>query len=567
MEYVIDIMREYPALVLFLTVGAGFFIGRLKFKGFALGSVTAVLLVGVLVGQIGITLSDQLKSVFFMLFLFSIGYSVGPKFFRSLRGLGLRQALFAVLMSLCCFGATLLMATIMHYSVGETVGLFSGSQTCSSLLGVGGDAIGRLPLSKEQIQQQVNIMPVCYAVTYIFGTLGTVILLGNFGPRILGGIDNVKKQTRNLEEMMDRKEWENDPSFIKAARGTAYRIYKVQNEFFATSPTVKEAEAYFRSNGQPLFIDRIRSGNATFTARPSRRINIGDSIVLGGRREMMMDCGTTIGPEIHDSELLDYPIGRLSVMLAKKHVRDIRLAKLMDKPFMHGVLVAEITRFGKKVEISDTEILRRGDRLVLLGQPANINKAAARMGVTERPTNSTDLMFVGLALFIGGFIGALTFMVDSIPLSFGTSGGALIAGLVFGWLRSRHPSFGQIPDAALWLMNNLGLNAFIAVVGINAAPSFISGLVSVGPMLLLVGAVCTTIPLLLGLWLGHKVFKFAPAITLGCCAGTRTCTAALGAVQESLGSTLPAMGYTVTYAVSNILLVIWGLASVLIVGA
>lgn len=280
-----------------------------------------------------------------------------------------------------------------------------------------------------------------------------------------------------------------------------------------------------------------------------------------------MECAATIGPEVHDHELLDYPIGRLTVMLTKKHVRDIRPDRLMTKPFMHGVLVAEVTRSGKRVEISDIELLRRGDKLVLLGQPANINKAAARMGVTERPTNSTDLMFVGIALFIGGFIGALTFMVDSIPISFGTSGGALIAGLVFGWLRSRHPSFGQIPDAALWLMNNLGLNAFIAVVGINAAPSFISGLAGVGPMLLLVGAVCTLIPLFIGLWLGHKVFKFNPALTLGCCAGTRTCTAALGAVQESLGSTLPAMGYTVTYAVSNILLVIWGLASVLIVGA
>ena len=183
----------------------------------------------------------------------------------------------------------------------------------------------------------------------------------------------------------------------------------------------------------------------------------------------------------------------------------------------------------------------------------------------DRPTTSSDLMFVGLAIFVGGVIGAVTIMFGDIPVSFGTSGGALIAGLVFGWLRSKRPTFGHIPDSALWLMNNLGLNVFVAVIGIEAAPSFIAGIKEVGPMLLLVGAVGTSLPLLFGLWLGHKVFKFHPAITLGCCAGTRTCTASLGAVQETLGSTLPAMGYTVTYAVSNILLVIWGMITVLIV--
>ena len=159
----------------------------------------------------------------------------------------------------------------------------------------------------------------------------------------------------------------------------------------------------------------------------------------------------------------------------------------------------------------------------------------------------------------------MSIYIGSIPVSFGTSGGALIAGLVFGWLRSKRPTYGNIPQGALWLMNNLGLNVFIAVVGIEAAPSFVSGIKAVGPMLFVAGAVGTMIPVFFGLWLGHKVFKFNPAITLGCCAGTRTCTAALGAAQSAIGSTVPAIGYAVTYAVSNIMLVIWGLVTVLTV--
>ncbi|MDE7475311.1 MAG: aspartate-alanine antiporter, partial [Duncaniella sp.] len=175
------------------------------------------------------------------------------------------------------------------------------------------------------------------------------------------------------------------------------------------------------------------------------------------------------------------------------------------------------------------------------------------------------LMFLGLAIFIGGFLGALTIWVGGVPVSFGTSGGALLAGIFFGWLRSRRPTFGQIPASALWLMNNLGLNVFIAVVGIEAAPSFVAGLRDVGWMRFVAGAIGTMIPLFIGLWMGHKVFKFNPAVTLGCCAGTRTCTASLGAVQDAIGSTVPTIGDTVTYAVSNILLVVWGIVTVMLV--
>ena len=189
-QYLGDILRNYPTLAVFLTVGLGFLLGRVRIGSFSLGSVTAVLLVGVIVGQFEIPMSGPLKTVFFMMFLFSIGYSVGPEFFKSLRGTGLKQVLFAILMSMSCFAVTIAISYIMGYSKGETVGLFSGSQTCSSLIGVGSEAIMKLPIDQGIKDKEIAIIPVCYAVTYIFGTLGTVILLGNFGPKLLGGIEN-----------------------------------------------------------------------------------------------------------------------------------------------------------------------------------------------------------------------------------------------------------------------------------------------------------------------------------------------------------------------------------------
>ena len=232
---------------------------------------------------------------------------------------------------------------------------------------------------------------------------------------------------------------------------------------------------------------------------------------------------------------------------------------------MHGVVIRDALRGNQQLEVTLDTTFRKGDKITIVGRPVQVKKATSHIGHEDRPSVQSDLMFVGLAIFIGGLFGAMSIWIGSIPVSFGTSGGALIAGLVFGWLRSKRPTYGYIPDGALWLMNNLGLNVFIAVVGIEAAPSFISGIKTVGPMLFAAGAIATMIPVFFGLWLGHKVFKFNPAITLGCCAGTRTCTAALGAAQNAIGSTVPAIGYAVTYAVSNIMLVIWGLVTVLLI--
>jgi putative transport protein len=208
--------------------------------------------------------------------------------------------------------------------------------------------------------------------------------------------------------------------------------------------------------------------------------------------------------------------------------------------------------------------LQAGDTIRIVGLVQEVNAAAPQLGYVDRPTNKTDLVFVGLGIVIGGLIGALTLHLGGVPISLSTSGGALIAGLFFGWLRSKHPTFGGIPEPAVWILNNLGLNMFIAVIGIVAGPTFISGIKEVGFMLFIAGVLATTIPLLIGIWMGAKIFKFHPAINLGCCAGGRTTTAALGAIQDSLDSTLPAMGYTVTYAIGNTLLILWGVAIVLL---
>lgn len=565
MDFIIETLRTYPALTLFLTVGLGFLLGKLKFGRFSLGSVTAVLIMGVVIGQIGVTLSAQLKSVFFMLFLFSIGYSVGPQFFRSLKGMGLKQVIFALLMSSTCFAATLGLALLFGYSPGETVGLFSGSQTCSSLLAVGTDAINNQGGSEAYKTRELNIMPVCYAVTYVFGTLGTVIILGNFGPKLLGGTEKVKRLTAELEAQVDDMGWRNDPVNINALQKVAFRCFRVDSPFFAGGRSVKTTEAFFRSMGRVVYVERLRNRDGEIeTAHPATIIRQGDTVVLFGRYNYIIDEGATIGPEVNDEELLMFPVERIPVLATRRGVCGKTVEELRSEPYMRGVVIEEMSDSDGSVEVTDGTVIRKGITLTIVGRKEFVRRAVKELGYMELPTTRTDIMFVGLAIFIGALFGCIPIIIDGIPISFGISGGSLIGGLFFGWLRQKRPSIGYIPDSALWLMNHLGLNVFIAVIGLDAATSFVEGLHTVGFTLLLAGAVGTMIPLFAGLWLGHKVFRFNPAITLGCCAGTRTCTAALGAVQDSLGSTLPAMGYTVTYAVSNIMLVIWGLLTVIL---
>lgn len=562
-NWFVQVCRDNPSIPLFLTIGLGFWLGSLKYKTFSLGTVTSVLLVGVVVGQMDISIPGPIKNVFFLLFLFAIGYSVGPQFFRSLRGDGIKQVLFAVVICLLCLFSTWGTAKVMGYNVGEAIGLFSGAQTISAVIGVGTDTMGTLGVSAAQKKEWLDIIPVAYAVCYVFGTIGSAYLLANLGPVLLGGLKKVKADTVALEKEMNESSITSDPAYIEANRPVAFRAYKVTADFFAATRTVQEVEDYLLKNGRRLFVERVRKDGKILETAPDLAINMNDEIVLSGRREFIVGDESWIGPEVVDADLLNFPVEQIPVMVTKKTVAGMTVDQLRSQKYMYGVSIKSIDRSGVEIPVFAKTVLQAGDSLTLLGLAQDVNVAAPKIGYVDRPTTKSDLILVGLGIFIGCLIGVLTLHIGDIPISLSTSGGALISGLICGWLRSKHPTFGRVPKEAVWVMNNLGLNMFIAVIGITAGPSFVSGIKEVGFAMFLSGVVCTSLPLILGVIIGAKVFKFRPAINLGCCAGGRTTTASLGAIQDALGSTLPAMGYTVTYAVGNTMLILMGVALVL----
>ena len=559
MEWIINQLRVHPELAIFLTLFAGFWLGRLKIGKFSLGTVTSVLLVGVLVGQLNITVDGPLKAVFFLLFLFAVGYKVGPQFFRGLKKDGLPQVGFAVLMCIVSLVAPWILAKIMGYHIGEAVGLLAGS----AVIGVASDTINQLGISEAQKATYINAIPVSYAVTYIFGTAGSAWILASLGPKLLGGLDKVKADCKELESKMGTSEMD-EPGFSPALRPVVFRAYKITNKWFGKGKKVSELEKYLSEQEKLLFVERVRQRGVVKEVKPDMLLQPEDEIVLSGRREFGIGEEDWIGPEVIDAQLLDFPAETLPVMVTHRTFAGEKVSTIRAQKFMHGVSIRSIKRAGINVPVLARTVVDAGDILELTGMKHEVETAAKQMGYVDRPTNQTDMIFVGLGILVGGLVGALTMHLGGVPISLSTSGGALIAGLIFGWLRSKHPTFGGIPEPSLWVLNNVGLNMFIAVVGIAAGPSFVAGFKEVGFSLFIIGALATAIPLLSGLLMGKYLFKFHPALTLGCTAGARTTTAALGAVQDAVESETPALGYTVTYAVGNTLLIIWGVFIVLL---
>jgi putative transport protein len=313
-----------------------------------------------------------------------------------------------------------------------------------------------------------------------------------------------------------------------------------------------------------LFIHRLRRDGQIIDATADTVLQAGDVVAIAGEREVLVRA-LQEAEEVDDRELLAVPVEGVDILVTNKEVDGKTLAELAQSPAARGVFLRKITRGAIATDIPilpNTEI-NRGDLLTLVGRTQDVAAATKLLGVAARLTDVADMAFVGAFIVIGALIGALVFNVAGVPLTLSTAGGALVAGIIGGWLRSVRPSFGRIPTPTVWFMNSVGLNIFIAIVGISAGPGFVNGLKTQGIGLFLWGALATTVPLVLGMLMAKYLFRFHDALTLGIVSGSRTTTASLGLVCDQAKSQIPALGYTVTYAVGNTLLTIWGMVIVL----
>jgi len=573
-------LRQYPEIAIFLTLALGYYFGKFTFKGIGLGSVTATLLAGVAIGQIGIAISQPLKATVFLMFLFAVGYAVGPQFVRGVAKDGVPQAIFAAVQCVLCLAATVVVVKIAGYNLGYAAGLYSGSQTISAAMGLSTDAISRLGLAADETKRLLDSMPVAYAVTYMFGTMGSAIVIALIGPKLL---------RINLPAACKEYEEKSGGSKELGGAGTAWhrwelRAFRVQPGARVIGLRSIEAEALVPQSR--VFVQRLRRNGVIEEATADTVLREGDVVaVVGARealvniigerakavaatgsREVLANVAGGVAIEVDDPELLSVPVEGVDVYVTNKEVDGKTLTELAAMPGARGVFLRKITRGAVATSIPilpDTKIFR-GDILTLVGRTQDTSSAIKMLGVPDRPTDVADVAFIGAGITVGALIGALVWKVAGVPLTLSTAGGALISGLICGWVRSVHPKFGRIPTSTVWFMNSVGLNIFIAVVGISAGPGFVNGLRTQGVGLFLWGAVATTVPLILGMLVGKYIFRFHDALLLGIVSGARTTTASLGLVCDLGKSQVPALGYTVTYAVGNTLLTIWGMVAIIL---
>jgi len=552
MDYLTHALREHQELAIFLTLAIGFLIGRVKIGSFSLGTVVGTLLAGVLIGQLNIQVPSVVKYVFFDLFLFTTGYKVGPQFFRGLKKDALPQVALTLVLCVTCLLAAFAAAKLLGYDLGTAAGLLAGAFTESTVIGTASDAIGRLDLPAADKTNLTNNIPVAYAVTYLVGTGFITWFLPNIGPKLMRV--NLKEEARKLQAQISGSE-KGEGETLSAFQSLGVRAYQV------TKPDLWNrslAELEARPKGHRLFISRIRRDGKIIQPEPATVILEGDIIAVLARSELLMSRGTEIGPEVDDKELLDFPIEFLDVVITNKSFSDISLTELAKMDFARGVFLKKLTRAGQSMPFSPSTRLERGDLMTLVGAESDVERAAKALGYADRKTVMTDMIFVGFGIFLGGLMGLLTVVVAGLPLTLTASGGALMMGLVFGWLRSVHPTFGRIPEPAMWVFDTVGLTVFMACVGLAAGPSFFSGLQKSGISLVFVGLIIAILPHTVAILVGRYVLKMNPLIVLGACSGAGTITAALRAIQEEAQSELPALGYTVPYAIGNIVLTAWG---------
>lgn len=554
MVWVEQFLVKYPELAVFLAISIGYLVGGVKVAGFNLGPVTGSLFAGILIGQFAnVPIASMAKSFLFLLFLFGIGYSVGPQFLQALKRDGLKPVLLAIVVCVTGLLVAIVIAKSLDLDPGFAAGLLSGSLTESPAMGTASEAINALSLPEADRVRFVAHIAVADAVCYIFGALGVILFCSVAGPRLLG-----------IDLTVEALKLEQELGIVRTTAGVTsawhrfeLRAYRIAESAPIVGMSMVAAETKYQEHR--LFIQRLRRGNEILEATPEILINAGDVIAVSGARETLVDVLGVRAEEVEDRALLDIPVSVADVLVTWKEIEGRSIEDLAKLSWARSLYLRGITRGGTPIPLAPGINIERGDVIRLVGPEAVVSHAAKQIGIMVAPANTADLFVLGLAIFFGGLVGVLvTFPIGDMRISLSTSVGTLLAGLLVGHMRTRFPLFGRIPDAAVSLMTALGLAAFVAMIGLHAGPVFVSAVTEAGLGLLFGGMAVTLIPMIVGLYFGRYVLQMNPILLLGGLAGAQTMTAAMAAVQERSGSTVAVLGYTPAVPIGHILLTTWG---------
>jgi putative transport protein len=564
MEPLASFLHGFPALCLFLSILLGHVIGRVHVKGVGFGSVVGTLIAGIGIGILAKPeLPELLRWTFFYLFLFTVGYSVGPQFFGSLRKEAVPQIVLSVIVAVSGLATVIGVTAAFGFDEGLAVGLLSGGMTQSAALGTGLSAIAELPIAEEAKAALMANAPLADAITYGFGDLGLILFLSWLGPKLMR-VD-LKREAKVLEAQLAGGK-PTGPIFSGAH--ISVRAHLVENADVATSSLAALERRYADAR---LSVLRVQRGAELLKLDPGLRLERGDRLVVSAQRGAFRNADRDIGPELDDAALLAVPIKTVAIVVTSRAAHGKTIGDLGQDPNARGVYLESHRRGTELMPREPWAKVERGDILNVVGAPDDVERVGRHIGFVERDLSATDLTFLAAGICAGMLLGLLKLDAGGVALGLGTAGSILLVGLVTGWARSRYPVFGAIPEPAQRLLMDIGLIVFIAVVGLQAGPHAVEAYHASGGAffgsIFVAGMIVTVVPLTVGAITARYVLKMSPLMILGGLAGAQTCTPGLTALREASDSNIGSVAYTVPYAIGNILLTVWGAVVVAIVHA
>ncbi|GAA0070521.1 aspartate-alanine antiporter [Clostridium sardiniense] len=545
MKVIIDFLEKNPSVAIFFCLALGYLIGKFKYKSFSLGSTVGTLIIGLIIGQFGVFhVSPIVKNIFFSFFIFTIGYEVGPAFVNSLKKSGVKLVIHSVFFSVVAFIVAMICFKVFHVDAGEGAGIIAGSLTQSAVIGTSASAINGLNATAAVKSAMESKVAIAYAITYVFGTVGILIFLKNIAPMLLGV--NLKEETKRMIEKIHFKGDASDNSSI--VNNIKMRAFLVNEGSSYVGKSVSDIEKGFKNK---VTFEKIFKNGEDTNFDQSTVIASGDYITIIGNLTDIVEAETDGLVETSDEKYMNVSLEKSEIMLTK----EFNIKNLKDL-YSNNIMLESVKRNGKKLE-DETE-MRNGDILTLIGPKHAISKIIKEFGYVKDNGTSTDVSYLTFGIIVGVLIGTLALTIHDVPLTLGSGGGALFSGLLFGWYQNKHPHFGEIPSSTRWFLKSVGLNLFIAVVGLQAGSAFIPALKSMGFAVLIIGILVCLIPHVLSLYFGKYALKLEPVDIIGSLCGAGTITAALNAITEENGSSIFALSYTPSYAVGNILITIMG---------
>lgn len=545
-----------PLVALFMTVCLGYIVGKLTIGQFVLGGVAGSLIVGVLIGQLGIELDDAMKSVFFALFIYAVGYQGGPQFFRSINRRSLNMLASAFVMCLVGLICVLISAWTFDLDRGTAAGLAAGGLTQSAIIGTAGDAIAKLGVSAEEIKIMQTNVAVGYAVCYIFGNLGPIIIVTWFLPMVMKW--DIRQEAIKLAKEMSGGRAELEPGQFNAIRRVVTRVYSVGADSKANGKTAIDIDRDLSDAA----VEKILRNGETLPVSDETVVEAGDSVAVTGKADVLREAVSYFGQEVTAPASFQLVEEQREFILTKSEYVGMTLGAIhdaIDVQTRHGVYLVSIKRMGRDLPMLAGLEVHKGDELLFVGAPKDLDRVQSMIGYKITAAAVTDFVFFGLGMTLGILLGLIEFRVAGIPVTIGTGGGCLLSGLLFGWLRSTHPRFAALPTGASNFLRDFGLAVFVAIVGISAGPQALKTMQEYGLTLFFLGVGVTIIPQIVVFYFSYYVLRIRnPIEALGCVVGGRSANPGFAALLAKAGNATPVVSFTVCYAVANVFLTIWG---------